>query len=157
MNRRGFMKVLLGCSAAATLPVIGKTVSNKPVIAVIAVDPAKPGSEKTVIRTVEDGGIKVIESPSATRFVRYESVRYIESTPSGLPDAVPRGYQRINGYARFKKNRNHLQEEINKIRSDRVSSVVMKRANSNAWNQDTYMYSAEHAKMLREKLHATKG
>ena len=53
MNRRGFMKALLGCSAAAALPVVGKAVSNKPVavikkahnVGITGLDSAKSGSE----------------------------------------------------------------------------------------------------------------
>lgn len=51
MNRRGFMKVLLGCSAAMGIPVVGKAVSNKPVI---VVGPDKPGADETVSRWGED-------------------------------------------------------------------------------------------------------
>ena len=54
MKRRGFVKLLLGCLAAAALPVVGKAVADKP--ALIAVDPAKPGSERTVvIRSTPEG------------------------------------------------------------------------------------------------------
>ena len=63
MNRRGFMKVLLGCSVGAALPVVGKAVSSRPVI---DVDTAKPGADHAEMM-----------------IGRYEGVRFIESNPFG--------------------------------------------------------------------------
>jgi len=66
MNRRGFLKTLLGASIAAALPgckyPAGPTES-------VAIDLAKPGSEHTAFLNGEFG--------------RYEGVRFIESTPEG--------------------------------------------------------------------------
>ena len=88
MNRRGFMKVLFGCSAGVALPVIGKAVSNKPVI---VVDPAKPGSDHTEMMICRYEGVTFIETKDygvpRRKGLDYpqaiKSTVFLESTPSG--------------------------------------------------------------------------
>lgn len=104
MNRRKFMKVLLGCSAAMGIPVVGKAALDKPVI---AVDPAMPGADHTEM---------IIGRYEGVRFV--ETKAYLESTPEGGSFYYDE-HQKI----KFKSHRNLLQEEMNKIVNARIDNM----------------------------------
>ena len=111
MNRRGFIKVLLGCSAAATLPVIGKAVSDKPV---------------TVVKKTHNVGIT---GESEMRFARHESVRFIESPIRRAAREIEQRSEKARiTYGGFYENKKlfnpySVQEEMNKIASARVDLV----------------------------------
>ncbi|MES0327652.1 MAG: twin-arginine translocation signal domain-containing protein [Gammaproteobacteria bacterium] len=156
MNRRGFMKALLGCSAVAALPVAGKAVSSEPVI---AVDPAQACDDD-----IPEGYHRI------DGYERYNGRDNPEGGFIYADEMSERLRDAMQPIVKFRKHRNLIQEEMNKIANARLDNAVMsgrqfgktvvsarfRRANANAWNEDLYRYSAELSKALRSELHAIK-